>query len=794
MKKFILLILLLIMFIPVVVNAESKYLYDILKNEAESGGLAKEYTGEHHDSFKEEPSKKIYHWYAQNDDEGYQVLEKNNVIFAKHCWQMIRTTDTGGVKLIYNGEANSGKCLNSRNNHLGISTKAGDIDLNSDYLYGTNFLYDEERRLFILSGYTETKKFQEEDYLDFIGLYTCGSMNTQCEELYQIIKEKYTTNNVLIYSFEENIPYSIISKVPVNYTFSSPSFIGYMYNTIYQRKINNIKTNECMACDENKESTYWFGDSYTINQDETISINNAKKITYWNWLTDNNYSNMKNKYVCKNSSPDNCTHLWYTTDTNMNYFSHNNIYKYANGFTYSNGKYKLNNDNIIIDNLQNESNYKKLDSHHYTCFDIRGECNEIYYLYDYKGYLFEGIILQDGQDIQDAINKMFFEDNVNKKNSSIKSSIEAWFHNNLIDYDDFIEDTIYCNDRTITSYGAWNPNGGPMNYNLYFTYNDTNDLKCSNVTDQFSLYNNKAKLDYKIGLATRPEVYLLNNDKIRSVGENFWLLTPYGYYLRGNYINQNGTIEETNLYFSYGVRPVISLKPNSKIKSGNGTVENPYIMVDKKYSINVEIKNETENILLNIVDLKQVEYNEEVKFNISPIKGFKVNSVKIVDVDGNEIEYNITDNNNYTFTMPAASVTIIPSYERVSNSIIVNDNKNTKEFVIEVNDAKAVVYEDTVKFTITPEVGYEVDKIEITDKEGNQIKYRKISKDNEYEFVMPDTDVVITPTYRKLKSINVPDTIKNPNTGTGMYVVISIIVLVLSSSIYLIMKKRKTIL
>ena len=216
-------------------------------------------------------------------------------------------------------------------------------------------------------------------------------------------------------------------------------------------------------------------------------------------------------------------------------------------------------------------------------------------------------------------------------------------------------------------------------------------------------------------------------------------------------------------------------------------------MVEKKYSINVEIKNETENISLNIVDLKQVEYNEEVKFNITPIKGFKVNSVIIVDVDGNEIEYNITDN-NYAFTMPAVDVTIIPSYERVSSSIIVNDNKNKKEFVIEVNDAKAVVYEDTVKFTITPEVGYEVDKIEITDKEGNQIKYRKISKDNEYEFVMPDTDVVITPTYRKLESINVPDTVKNPNTATGMYVVISIIVLVFSSSIYFIMKKRKVTL
>ena len=58
MKK-ILLILLIIIMLPITVKAESKYLYDVLKNEAENNGLAKEYTGEHHDSFTEEPSKKM---------------------------------------------------------------------------------------------------------------------------------------------------------------------------------------------------------------------------------------------------------------------------------------------------------------------------------------------------------------------------------------------------------------------------------------------------------------------------------------------------------------------------------------------------------------------------------------------------------------------------------------------------------------------------------------------------------------------------------------------------------------
>ncbi|MBQ3308015.1 MAG: hypothetical protein IJG68_07490 [Bacilli bacterium] len=784
MKRLLLTVFLFVMLVPNIVNAESKYLYDVLKEEAESGGLAKEYTGEHHDSFTEEPTHKIYHWYAENDEEGNQVLEKNNVIFGGYCWQMIRTTDTGGVKMIYNGKEDNGKCLNSRNNHLGIATKKGNINLDSDYLYGKSFLYDEERRLFILTGDTETRKYQEEDYLNFIGLYTCGSMNTECEELYQIIKEKNTTGNVLIFSFNETIPYSMISKVPVNYPFLSPSFIGYMYNTIYPENDNYINTNECMVCDQNKDAIYWFGDSYTLNQDETISINNAKKITYWNWWSDNNYSNMNNKYVCKNSSPDNCTHLWYSTATNMNYFSHNNIYKYANGFTYSNGKYKLNNDNIIIDNLKNDSNLKKLDSHHYTCLDISSECNEIYYLYEYSGSYFSSITLRDGQSIEDAINKMFFEDNVNKKNSTIKSSIEAWFHNHLIDYDEFIEDAIYCNDRTIRSYGAWNPNGGPMSWNLYFTYNDTGDLKCNNVTDQFSIYNNKAKLDYKIGLATRPELYLLNNNMIRNVGENYWLLTPYGYYLTENYINQNGAIKNTNLYFSYGVRPVISLMPEIKYNAGIGEKNNPYIIDTRtNFIINVEMNNDTEDLTIEINDMTQVESEEEVTFKVTPIKGYKVTSLKIIDEDNHEIEYETIDNKNYSFIMPASNVTIIPSYERVSNSVIVEDNKNTKQFIIEVNDSKAVVYEDKVKFTITPEDGYEVEDVEIKDGKGNIVEYRKTDKENEYEFIMPDTDVMIHPIYKKIDN-----SLNNPKTGNRVFI---ILLIVISLGIGIIIFKKK---
>ena len=111
-RKLLLFIIINLFFLPFIVNAKSHYIYDVLKEEAENGGLAKEYTREHHDSFTEEPSKKIYHWYASNNTEGVEVQNKNNVIFGNFCWQIIRTTDTGGVKLLFNGNPKNGKCTN----------------------------------------------------------------------------------------------------------------------------------------------------------------------------------------------------------------------------------------------------------------------------------------------------------------------------------------------------------------------------------------------------------------------------------------------------------------------------------------------------------------------------------------------------------------------------------------------------------------------------------------------------------------------------------------------------------
>ena len=57
---------------------------------------------------------------------------------------------------------------------------------------------------------------------------------------------------------------------------------------------------------------------------------------------------------------------------------------------------------------------------------------------------------------------------------------------------------------------------------------------------------------------------------------------------------------------------------------------------------------------------------------------------------------------------------------------------------------------DTVTVTVTPDAGYQLDKLTVTDAKGNTISVTKKS-DGKYTFTMPDSKVTITPTFSKIE-------------------------------------------
>ena len=82
-------------------------------------------------------------------------VDNNNVLFANFCWKIVRTTETGGIKLIYNGVPSNGTCNNTGSDSF-IGTKAFNSSSNSPayvgYMYGTVYSYSNKS----MSSITDT--------------------------------------------------------------------------------------------------------------------------------------------------------------------------------------------------------------------------------------------------------------------------------------------------------------------------------------------------------------------------------------------------------------------------------------------------------------------------------------------------------------------------------------------------------------------------------------------------------------------------------------------------------------
>ncbi len=66
------------------------------------------------------------------------AVTKNNLIFANYCWKIVRTTETGGTKLIFNGVPSNGTCDNTEDaSHIGTRPRFNDRYA-LGYMYDTN--------------------------------------------------------------------------------------------------------------------------------------------------------------------------------------------------------------------------------------------------------------------------------------------------------------------------------------------------------------------------------------------------------------------------------------------------------------------------------------------------------------------------------------------------------------------------------------------------------------------------------------------------------------------------------
>ena len=132
-------------------------------------------------------------------------------------------------------------------------------------------------------------------------------------------------------------------------------------------------------------------------------------------------------------------------------------------------------------------------------------------------------------------------------------------------------------------------------YKPYFRNysNKTPSLKCPRQVDQFTVNTSNnlgnGELTYPVGLITADEVSYAggkynNRNILYYLNSNidYWTMSPSSLYLNSL---ENGIWRVTpsgsnNPYPGsvsyYYIRPVINLKPNTEITSGNGTASSPY--------------------------------------------------------------------------------------------------------------------------------------------------------------------------------------------------------------------------
>ena len=199
------------------------------------------------------------------------------------------------------------------------------------------------------------------------------------------------------------------------------------------------------------------------------------------------------------------------------------------------------------------------------------------------------------------------EARTNTNDSTIKTYIDNWYEKNFTAYTNYLSnDAVYCNDRVLASGSTYTTTSSSIFYfkpyeRLYTNKTPTYD--CTNNKDAFSVNNTEAKLKYPIALMTADEIayaggvafttlispyvwYYLNSTGDSITGIDLWLLLSPGSWSDGcrNLWLVTGSVYPGRLYNnripSLGVRPAISLKSCVLYKSGNGSADNPYEIIE----------------------------------------------------------------------------------------------------------------------------------------------------------------------------------------------------------------------
>ena len=543
------------------------------------------------------------------------TVDNNNILFADMCFKAVISTPTGGVKMIYNGLPTAeGVCNNTgtssqiATNYYSKTVRFADVG----YIPGINHAYENKefsRAWYTYLGRPESKKtiYQTKTGMASSNFYYADSIKWDNEKNKFVLFNSDETE-VIKSTWESNY-----SKLKGKYTCFSATLQECQTAYFIGHGISTTAYYFTLTKDNNNTKRYLSNNlTYNAETNQYTLDNPIDVSTTW-YTAYGTYAN-KGYFFCNDLKSTTCENPFYVFTGTTTTVSGSNI---SDGETYDNllnqakqVKWKFGNsidengklkDVIEIPPIEWANYYNKISSNHYTCFSSSDECdgNTVGYIYYSNSTMVRYMPVPKNQNIETVLEEML-DFNEDKKPSTIKGdintsdTIDYWYYHNIEKkgFSKYVEDTVFCNDRSSAIKNGWEPNGGvTTGYYLFFgPYNRTAKptINCPRDKDKFTVSSEigNGLLDYPVGLLTADEARFagassgINNSYYLYTGQLYWLGSPYSFHTNGiDYwqVSTNGSIGTADVYQNKkGVRPVISLKPNSIISQGDGSPNYPY--------------------------------------------------------------------------------------------------------------------------------------------------------------------------------------------------------------------------
>ena len=254
---------------------------------------------------------------------------------------------------------------------------------------------------------------------------------------------------------------------------------------------------------------------------------------------------------------------------------------------------------------------------HYYCQDGSASCEKVLYAVEitssYSGstgtFSVKSVEFTGGGKIDD-------EDGIyaNDYDSEAKKTVERWFGNNMVSVEDKLEDTVYCDDRTVYNQALGSKDAGVSRANNDWAWYGPGyrvvrvnqpSVDCPNKRDSFTKQESatgNGKLTYKVGLMTADELSLAGLLYGTNADTNY-LSMPHDQTGKHRWSDSwtmsqiNNVIDENNVIYTiywsqqiggnncgsrgcgdYRVRPVISMIYDTFVADGDGSTSNPYTL------------------------------------------------------------------------------------------------------------------------------------------------------------------------------------------------------------------------